>query len=183
MLYISIGPGGHSNANVNLIILSVSFCATCTYVFKFGKKWCLVDSFSDLQQSCHFLLSPPKSTCLLEMYNKYISIDAFLWARVIFFVLYTWCVPWFLVSFSEVFLLEIERKNHLWHTNKHTHTCVRARENLIFQHFASTQVGINVPIPVPLPFFSFTGSKASFAGDLNFYGKIYSLQMLHDGLV
>ncbi|KAH7517649.1 hypothetical protein FEM48_Zijuj09G0087000 [Ziziphus jujuba var. spinosa] len=32
-------------------------------------------------------------------------------------------------------------------------------------------VGINVPIPVPLPFFSFTGSKASFAGDLNFYGK------------
>nr|AAC03055.1 methylmalonate semi-aldehyde dehydrogenase [Oryza sativa Japonica Group] len=33
------------------------------------------------------------------------------------------------------------------------------------------QVGINVPIPEPLPFFSFTGSKASFAGDLNFYGK------------
>ncbi|CAL5379385.1 unnamed protein product [Camellia sinensis] len=32
------------------------------------------------------------------------------------------------------------------------------------------QVGINVPIPVPLAFFSFTGSKASFAGDLNFYG-------------
>ncbi|KAF3968035.1 hypothetical protein CMV_008034 [Castanea mollissima] len=32
-------------------------------------------------------------------------------------------------------------------------------------------VGINVPIPVPLPFFSFTGCKASFAGDLNFYGK------------
>ncbi|GAB4853342.1 hypothetical protein Ancab_017521 [Ancistrocladus abbreviatus] len=35
-----------------------------------------------------------------------------------------------------------------------------------------SQVGINVPIPVPLPFFSFTGPKASFAGDLNFYGKI-----------
>ncbi|KAM3694379.1 hypothetical protein ACJW31_07G053600 [Castanea mollissima] len=33
------------------------------------------------------------------------------------------------------------------------------------------QVGINVPFPVPLPFFSFTGSKTSFAGDLNFYGK------------
>ncbi|KAK9099082.1 hypothetical protein Syun_026127 [Stephania yunnanensis] len=32
------------------------------------------------------------------------------------------------------------------------------------------QVGINVPIPAPLPFFSFTGSMASFAGDLNFYG-------------
>ncbi|CUM62705.1 uncharacterized protein PRCAT00000261001 [Priceomyces carsonii] len=33
------------------------------------------------------------------------------------------------------------------------------------------QVGVNVPIPVPLPMFSFTGSKGSFLGDLNFYGK------------
>ena len=33
------------------------------------------------------------------------------------------------------------------------------------------QVGVNVPIPVPLPMFSFTGNKASFRGDLNFYGK------------
>lgn len=33
------------------------------------------------------------------------------------------------------------------------------------------QVGINVPIPVPLPFLSFTGSRASIQGDLNFYGK------------
>jgi malonate-semialdehyde dehydrogenase (acetylating) / methylmalonate-semialdehyde dehydrogenase len=33
------------------------------------------------------------------------------------------------------------------------------------------QVGVNVPIPVPLPMFSFTGSKASFMGDSNFYGK------------
>ncbi|XP_062504413.1 probable methylmalonate-semialdehyde/malonate-semialdehyde dehydrogenase [acylating], mitochondrial [Corticium candelabrum] len=33
------------------------------------------------------------------------------------------------------------------------------------------QVGINVPIPVPLPMFSFTGSRASFRGDANFYGK------------
>ncbi|XXG49108.1 hypothetical protein AAC387_Pa02g3377 [Persea americana] len=41
-----------------------------------------------------------------------------------------------------------------------------------FQHeIEAGQVGINVPIPVPLPFFSFTGSKSSFAGDLNFYGK------------
>nr|XP_048335087.1 uncharacterized protein LOC107425045 isoform X2 [Ziziphus jujuba var. spinosa] len=32
-------------------------------------------------------------------------------------------------------------------------------------------VGINVPVPVPLPFSSFNGSKASFAGDLNFCGK------------
>jgi malonate-semialdehyde dehydrogenase (acetylating)/methylmalonate-semialdehyde dehydrogenase len=33
------------------------------------------------------------------------------------------------------------------------------------------QVGVNVPIPVPLPMFSFTGSRKSFMGDLNFYGK------------
>jgi len=33
------------------------------------------------------------------------------------------------------------------------------------------QIGINVPIPVPLPMFSFTGSRGSFLGDANFYGK------------
>ena len=33
------------------------------------------------------------------------------------------------------------------------------------------QVGINVPIPVPLPFFSFTGWRHSFYGDLHAYGK------------
>jgi malonate-semialdehyde dehydrogenase (acetylating) / methylmalonate-semialdehyde dehydrogenase len=33
------------------------------------------------------------------------------------------------------------------------------------------QIGINVPIPVPLPMFSFTGSRGSFVGDVNFYGK------------
>jgi malonate-semialdehyde dehydrogenase (acetylating)/methylmalonate-semialdehyde dehydrogenase len=36
---------------------------------------------------------------------------------------------------------------------------------------ACGQIGINVPIPVPLPMFSFTGSRGSFQGDLNFYGK------------
>ena len=39
----------------------------------------------------------------------------------------------------------------------------------------NTQVGINVPIPVPIPvplhMFSFTGSRGSFRGDVNFYGK------------
>eukprot|EP00948_MAST-09A_sp_MAST-9A-sp1_P002283 g2283.t1 len=41
-----------------------------------------------------------------------------------------------------------------------------------FQHEIDVgQVGVNVPIPVPLPFFSFTGSRASIRGDLNFYGK------------
>jgi len=38
-------------------------------------------------------------------------------------------------------------------------------------HIDAGQVGINVPIPVPLPMFSFTGSRASIRGDLNFYGK------------
>ncbi|CAI2366442.1 unnamed protein product [Moneuplotes crassus] len=33
------------------------------------------------------------------------------------------------------------------------------------------QIGINLPIPVPLPMFSFTGNKASFWGQNNFYGK------------
>ncbi|KAF8203520.1 Methylmalonate-semialdehyde dehydrogenase [Mycena galopus ATCC 62051] len=33
------------------------------------------------------------------------------------------------------------------------------------------QIGVNVPIPVPLPMFSWTGNKASFLGDINFYGK------------
>jgi malonate-semialdehyde dehydrogenase (acetylating)/methylmalonate-semialdehyde dehydrogenase len=33
------------------------------------------------------------------------------------------------------------------------------------------QMGINLPIPVPPPFFSFTGSKASFLGATNFYGR------------
>jgi len=28
-----------------------------------------------------------------------------------------------------------------------------------------------VPIPVPLPMFSFTGSRASFLGEVNFYGR------------
>ncbi|KAG8835967.1 hypothetical protein FRC17_010936 [Serendipita sp. 399] len=33
------------------------------------------------------------------------------------------------------------------------------------------QIGINVPIPVPLPMFSWSGNKASFLGDVSFYGK------------
>lgn len=41
-----------------------------------------------------------------------------------------------------------------------------------YQHEVSVgQVGINIPIPVPLPFFSFTGWKGSFMGDLHAYGK------------
>lgn len=41
-----------------------------------------------------------------------------------------------------------------------------------FQHETECgQIGINLPIPVPLPMFSFTGSKNSFWGVSNFYGK------------
>lgn len=41
-----------------------------------------------------------------------------------------------------------------------------------YQHNVDVgQVGINIPIPVPLPFFSFTGWKNSFFGDLHAYGK------------
>jgi malonate-semialdehyde dehydrogenase (acetylating)/methylmalonate-semialdehyde dehydrogenase len=41
-----------------------------------------------------------------------------------------------------------------------------------YQHEVEVgQIGINIPIPVPLPMFSFTGSKASFIGANNFYGK------------
>ncbi|EIN14088.1 methylmalonate-semialdehyde dehydrogenase [Punctularia strigosozonata HHB-11173 SS5] len=32
------------------------------------------------------------------------------------------------------------------------------------------QIGINVPIPVPLPMFGWSGNKASFLGDIAFYG-------------
>ncbi len=41
-----------------------------------------------------------------------------------------------------------------------------------YQHETEVgQVGINLPIPVPAPYFSFTGSKGSFFGDLHAYGK------------
>ena len=39
------------------------------------------------------------------------------------------------------------------------------------QEAEAGNLGVNVPIPVPLPMFSFSGNKASFMGDLNFYGK------------
>lgn len=41
-----------------------------------------------------------------------------------------------------------------------------------FQHEIEVgQIGVNLPIPVPLPFFSFTGWRKSFFGDLHAYGK------------
>jgi len=42
-----------------------------------------------------------------------------------------------------------------------------------FQHAVDVgMVGVNVPIPVPLPFFSFTGWRGSFNGDLQMMGKM-----------
>ena len=46
-----------------------------------------------------------------------------------------------------------------------------ARARTFQHHIEVGQVGINIPIPVPLPFFSFTGWKGSFYGDLHAYGK------------
>ncbi|KAF5837385.1 Aldehyde/histidinol dehydrogenase [Dunaliella salina] len=64
----------------------------------------------------------------------------------------------------------------LVNANKHGNGCAiftrsgaAARK---FQHEIDVgMVGINVPIPVPLPFFSFTGWRGSFAGDLHMYGR------------
>ena len=54
-------------------------------------------------------------------------------------------------------------------------TAIFTRSGAAAKKFASVvdvgMVGINVPIPVPLPFFSFTGWRGSFAGDLHMYGK------------
>lgn len=54
-------------------------------------------------------------------------------------------------------------------------TAIYTSSGFSARHFQNTievgQIGINTAIPVPLPFFSFTGSKASMAGDLHFYGK------------
>ncbi|KAG8368583.1 hypothetical protein BUALT_Bualt15G0060600 [Buddleja alternifolia] len=50
-----------------------------------------------------------------------------------------------------------------------TSSCAAARKFQI--EVESGQVGVNVAIPAPLPLFSFNGSKASFTGDINFYGK------------
>jgi len=54
-------------------------------------------------------------------------------------------------------------------TSIYTRSGAAARK---YQHeVAVGHVGINIPIPVPLPFFSFTGWRGSFRGDLHPYGK------------
>ena len=65
---------------------------------------------------------------------------------------------------------------HLLNTNRYGNgTAIFTRSGAAARKFQNEidvgQVGINIPIPVPLPFFSFTGSRGSFAGSANFYGK------------
>ncbi|KAG6841949.1 Methylmalonate-semialdehyde dehydrogenase [acylating] mitochondrial [Blastosporella zonata] len=54
-------------------------------------------------------------------------------------------------------------------------TAIFTQSGATARKFESTvnvgQIGINVPIPVPLPMFSWSGNKASFLGDVGFYGK------------
>ncbi|XP_011087969.1 methylmalonate-semialdehyde dehydrogenase [acylating], mitochondrial [Sesamum indicum] len=63
----------------------------------------------------------------------------------------------------------VNRNKHGNGASIFTSSCAAARKFQI--EVESGQVGVNVAIPAPLPVFSFTGSKASFTGDINFYGK------------
>jgi malonate-semialdehyde dehydrogenase (acetylating)/methylmalonate-semialdehyde dehydrogenase len=71
---------------------------------------------------------------------------------------------------------DLDHAIHIMNTNRWGNGCAiftksgaNARK---FQHETECgQIGINLPIPVPLPMMSFTGSKDSFRGDMNFYGK------------
>ena len=56
-------------------------------------------------------------------------------------------------------------------TCEHSFSLKNALNYGIHHVYLRLQVGVNVPIPVPLPMFSFTGSRGSFRGDTNFYGK------------
>jgi len=75
-----------------------------------------------------------------------------------------------------MFAKDINDASQIINSNKYGNgTAIFTTNGAIARKFTNEtecgQVGINVPIPVPLPMFSFTGSKASFHGDLNFYGK------------
>ncbi|XP_057787990.1 methylmalonate-semialdehyde dehydrogenase [acylating], mitochondrial-like isoform X2 [Salvia miltiorrhiza] len=63
----------------------------------------------------------------------------------------------------------VNRNKHGNGASIFTSSCAAARK---FQtEIESGQVGVNVAVAAPLPLFSFTGSKASFTGDINYYGK------------
>ncbi|CAI9770029.1 unnamed protein product [Fraxinus pennsylvanica] len=63
----------------------------------------------------------------------------------------------------------VNRNKHGNGASIFTSSCAAARK---FQNeVESGQIGINLAVPTPLPLFSCSGSKASFTGDTNFYGK------------
>ncbi|EYU18395.1 hypothetical protein MIMGU_mgv1a021210mg, partial [Erythranthe guttata] len=63
----------------------------------------------------------------------------------------------------------VNRNKHGNGASIFTSSCATGRK---FQfEIESGQVGLNVAITAPLPLFSFTGSKAGFTGDINFYAK------------
>lgn len=63
----------------------------------------------------------------------------------------------------------VNRNKHGNGASIFTSSCAAARKFQI--EIESGQVGVNVAVAAPLPLFTFTGSKASFTGDINFYGK------------
>lgn len=108
-------------------------------------------------------------------------------------------LAWGLEQFFATYSCGMERETYLCSLNWHWGVSVWLRETVQEQgqpqgiwggsvtsdsHCCSSctvfpfQIGVNVPIPVPLPMFSFTGSRASFRGDTNFYGKQVSLSQL-----
>lgn len=62
-------------------------------------------------------------------------------------------------------------KNNQFGNGTSIYTTNLSVANKFVKEVSVGQVGVNVGIPVPLPFFSFTGWKGSFYGDLHAYGK------------
>jgi malonate-semialdehyde dehydrogenase (acetylating)/methylmalonate-semialdehyde dehydrogenase len=73
-------------------------------------------------------------------------------------------------SAARKFQMEIDGKPYVITCGRPTWVCCCSFLVAALYHPVG-QVGINTPIPVPLPMFSFTGSRGSIRGDINFYGK------------
>lgn len=85
-------------------------------------------------------------------------------------------VPTPLVPLASAALRSLEEALRIVNANPYGNgTAIFTRSGAAARRFQTEvecgQVGVNVPIPVALPFFSFSGWKASFQGDLHFYGK------------
>lgn len=70
----------------------------------------------------------------------------------------------------------LEEAMKIINDNKYGNGCaIFTRDGAVARYFQRNiecgQIGINTPIPVPVACLSFTGNKASFLGDMNFYGK------------